>query len=215
MKAARGDTREHILYLLKTTGRMTAQALADDLGITAMGVRQHLKRLSDDGLVSYAEIRAGVGRPARHWSLTALCHGRFPDGHDELSVSLLETVRKVFGAKGVDKLIDARTRAQTALYRERIGARKSLRKRLERLVEQRTSEGYMAGCVEEGGAFLLTEDHCPIGAAARVCPKLCRAEMDLFRNALGEDVEVERVDHLLAGARRCAYRVARAPERSP
>ena len=47
------------------------------------------------------------------------------------------------------------------------------------------------------GNWLLVKNHCPI----------CAAELDVFRNALGDDVAVERTDHIPAGARRCAYRV--------
>jgi predicted ArsR family transcriptional regulator len=33
----------------------------------------------------------------------------------------------------------------------------------------------------------------------------------VFRDVLGPEVEVERVEHILAGARRCAYRIRRVP----
>ncbi len=38
---------------------------------------------------------------------------------------------------------------------------------------------------------------------------LCRSELTIFRAVLGVDIIVERVDHILAGARRCAYRVSK------
>ncbi len=215
MATERRDSQEHILHLLKTRGPLTAQALADRLDITAMGVRQHLKRLAADGLVDHRDERSGVGRPARHWSLTARGDGRFPDSHADLTVSLLESVRTVFGAKGMDKLVAARTREQTGIYRERLDGRKPIAKRLAALAEQRTAEGYMAEWREDGdGTYLLIENHCPIHAAAQVCRGLCRSELDVFRDVLGGDVTVERTDHRLAGARRCAYRVAPAPDAS-
>jgi predicted ArsR family transcriptional regulator len=37
---------------------------------------------------------------------------------------------------------------------------------------------------------------------------LCTSELELFRAALGDDVEVERTQHLMAGDVRCAYRVS-------
>ena len=48
-------------------------------------------------------------------------------------------------------------------------------------------------------------------AAARACRGLCQRELALFREVLGPDVEVTRLDHLLSGARRCSYRIRRAP----
>ncbi|PJI50782.1 MarR family transcriptional regulator, partial [Methylobacterium radiotolerans] len=37
----------------------------------------------------------------------------------------------------------------------------------------------------------------------------CRSELELFRKVLGEGVQVDREEHILAGARRCAYRVSK------
>jgi predicted ArsR family transcriptional regulator len=74
----------------------------------------------------------------------------------------------------------------------------------------RSREGYMASIVEEAkGKFLLIEDHCPICAAAAACQGLCRLELEIFRAVLGPGIVVERIEHILAGARRCAYRIGR------
>jgi predicted ArsR family transcriptional regulator len=56
--------------------------------------------------------------------------------------------------------------------------------------------------------MLLLEHHCPICDAASACQGLCRAELDLFRETLGGDVEVTRAQHVLSGDLRCAYRVS-------
>lgn len=67
----------------------------------------------------------------------------------------------------------------------------------------------MAAVSEEpaGRGLLLVENHCPICTAARVCQGFCRSELEVFRDVLGPEVEVERVEHVLAGGRRCAYRI--------
>jgi len=57
------------------------------------------------------------------------------------------------------------------------------------------------------GALEFVENHCAITKAACLCPKLCGGELSLFRNVLGDDVLVERVEHILAGDRRCSYRI--------
>jgi predicted ArsR family transcriptional regulator len=59
------------------------------------------------------------------------------------------------------------------------------------------------------GSFLFVENHCPICAAAAACQGLCRSELAIFRAVLGAEITVERTDHILAGARRCAYRIAK------
>ena len=80
---------------------------------------------------------------------------------------------------------------------------------LAALTRLRSDEGYMAEFRRdpETSGWLFVENHCPICAAARLCTGLCREELALFRRVLGKDVRVERVSHILAGAKRCAYRV--------
>ena len=102
-----------------------------------------------------------------------------------------------------------RTRLQTKTYGERLrAAGKSLEARVNALAKIRAEQGYMAEAARQrDGSFLLTENHCPICAAASECQGLCREELVLFSSVLGNDVAVERTDHILAGARRCAYRI--------
>ena len=66
----------------------------------------------------------------------------------------------------------------------------------------------MAAAVPDGDGFLLVENHCPICVAATECQGFCRAERDVFARALGPGVSVERTEHIVAGGRRCAYRIA-------
>jgi len=57
------------------------------------------------------------------------------------------------------------------------------------------------------GTLLLVENHCPICAAARECQNFCRSELDVFRRVLGPGCAVQREEHILAGERRCVYRI--------
>jgi len=200
------STQERILFLLKTKGPMTAQALGAKLDITAMGVRQHLYKLQEDDLVDYRDERSGVGRPSRHWGLTERGDARFPDSHSELTVALLATVERVFGADGLDRLIDARTAEALAGYQRRLNGCRSLEERVARLAEMRTAEGYMAEWRrEDDGTITFVENHCPVCAAAKACQGLCRSELEVFQRALGDGAKIERTSHILLGARRCSY----------
>ena len=196
------------MYALKSGGPQTAAVLARKLAVTAVAVRQQLERLQDQDLVTFEDLRAGVGRPKRVWSLTRGGHDRFPDNHSGLMLQMLESMQAVFGAEGVDRLIDHRERQSLADYRARLADTVDPREKLRRLAQARSEEGYMAEVEDESeSSALLVENHCPICVAARACQGLCRSELAVFRAALGPDVSVERTEHLLAGARRCAYRV--------
>ncbi len=206
-----GTTRHSLLNLLKLQGPMDAQALAQSLEVSAMAVRQHLYALMEEGFVAFSEVPRPVGRPAKHWALTDAANRFFPDAHGELTSSLLGAMRDVFGADGLDKLIQARTSGQIAEYAAKLDQHNSLVEKLSALAQIRTSEGYMAHVEEIPGSqgdFLLIENHCPICVAAQACSGLCASELTVFRAALGPNFSVERTDHLLSGARRCAYRVS-------
>lgn len=202
-------TDDDILLLLKTRGPLATVEAAAALAITPQGMRQRFEALSEAGFVAGEAERAGVGRPRMRWSLTAAGEARFPDAHDRLAVELIESIRKTLGEKALDRLIATREAEQRRRYKAALEAATNLEGRLERLAAERTREGYMAEVrKEEDGSFVLIEHHCPICAAATVCQGFCRSELRLFREALGTGVEVERVQHLLAGERRCAYRIA-------
>jgi predicted ArsR family transcriptional regulator len=203
-------SRDRMLFHLKTRGSQTAADVGSRLGMTSAGARQHLLKLETAGLVESEDQRQGRGRPRKCWRLTQRGHDRFPDRHSDLTLDLLRSMREVFGDGGLEELIEHRARASVADYRKRVGERRPLRQKLAALAEIRSREGYMASVAEDTrGSFLFVENHCPICAAAAACQGLCRSELAIFRAVLGTDVTVERVDHILAGARRCAYRVAR------
>ncbi len=56
-------------------------------------------------------------------------------------------------------------------------------------------------------AQLHFDNHCAICTAAKACTGFCLSELQLFADLLGGDVDVQRVEHVLTGARRCAYQI--------
>ena len=209
-KPAELRTRRAIIDILKHRSLQDAAELAAQLNISAMAVRQHLYALRDEQLVAFEEEARPLGRPAKLWHLTKGADRFFPDGHADLALDLIRTMKTAFGAAGLDKLLVLRSREQVQAYGARIKVTEPLPKRLRALAEIRSEEGYMAEVKRaDKGAHLFVENHCPICSAAAACTGICAAELDVFRQVLGPDVEVERVDHILAGARRCAYLVTR------
>ena len=201
------STSDQILFHLKTRGASQTGDIAARFQLSRQGARQQLEKLAAEGLVIFEDERAGIGRPRRRWSLSDAGNGRFPDTHAQLSLELLGAVREEFGEAGLDRLIARRERASLAQYHRALEGAASLEERVERLAQARLAEGYMAECQVEGDIVLLVENHCPICAAAQVCQGLCRSELEIFREVLGPDCQVERIDHILMGARRCAYRI--------
>jgi predicted ArsR family transcriptional regulator len=204
-------TEDAILALLKARGAMQAVDLASELSMTAIGMRQHLKRMSGDGMIQKAAVDtsvSGAGRPAVSWELTAESHNAFGDSHALLTRDLIESARAVFGDQGVDQLVSYREQQTLKNYTAALSKASSLEDRVQKLVELREQEGYMASAEPDSdGGFLFIENHCPICTAATICQGFCRAELSVFRSVLGPDVDVERAEYLLEGGRRCSYRI--------
>jgi predicted ArsR family transcriptional regulator len=206
-------TADRLLYQLKSRGPQSAATLAAACAITPMGAHKQLQSLAAQGLVAFHDEPQGVGRPRRIWTLTDTGHGRFPDRHGDLAVQLLRHAAERLGPAALDTLIAAREAEAEAMYARRLAGLADLGARVQALAAVRAEEGYMARAIpaDDGDSWLLVEDHCPICAAATQCQGFCRSELALFQRCLGPGVGVERTEHLLAGARRCAYRIQPLP----
>lgn len=200
-------TVDKILHKIKREGAVSARVLADEMGLTTMGIRQHLQTMEDEGLVNFSDIRVKVGRPTRHWSLTAEGHRRFADSHGDLAVSVIDSIESLFGEAGLKKVIAQREEKTLQHYRDAIKDCHNLKAKLETLAYLRESEGYMAELQEVDNGFLLIENHCPICQAAKRCPMLCESEKNIFHTVLGDNYQITREEHIIEGQRRCIYRV--------
>ncbi|OBP13409.1 hypothetical protein A5320_19080 [Rheinheimera sp. SA_1] len=207
---------EKILQLLKTKGQQTSQQLADLLQLTMMGARKHLLNLAEQGLVvagtDHPEAATGSsrGRPQQYWRLTKAGHQYFPDRHADVSLQLIDGVRQLFGATGLEQLIVQREQQQQLHYLQKLSNFGDLAAKVQQLAEIRRQEGYLAEAylLENSlldGSWVLVEHHCPICAAATLCQNFCRSELTLFRACVEGLATVERTEHLLSDGSRCAY----------
>lgn len=217
---------EKILQLLKTKGQLTSLQLADLLALTMMGARKHLLNLAEQGLVvastdqPEAAMASSRGRPQQYWRLTKAGHQYFPDRHADVSLQLIDGVRQLFGAAGLEQLIVQREQQQQLHYLQKLSNFGDLAAKVRQLAEIRQQEGYLAeayllqgssldnslvGNSVPDGSWVLVEHHCPICAAATLCQNFCRSELQLFRACVEGLATVERTEHLLSAGSRCAY----------
>jgi predicted ArsR family transcriptional regulator len=205
---ASAPTRQAILDLLKRQGEQSASALGEALGVTPMAARLHLYELEGEGLVAARSVPEGRGRPVKYWSLTPQAAKVFPDAHQGLAVEMIKSVEELFGAAGLNKVIKKHGDLQRKAYGARLASAKTMAERVKRLARARSDEGYMAEARRDGRDWLLIENHCPICSAATACTGLCKNELKVFSDVLGKGASIAREEHILAGARRCVYRVA-------
>ncbi|WP_198782561.1 helix-turn-helix transcriptional regulator [Shewanella putrefaciens] len=200
-------TTDKIIQLLKLHGPLTAKTLAEELALTTMGVRQHLQALEEAGDVDIEDRVEGRGRPTRYWGLTEQSRTHFADRHGELTVQLIDSVKIIFGDRGLEQLIDHREQSALLQYSAAMLGATDIPTRLAILAQLRSNEGYMATMEQIDGVYFLLENHCPICAAATHCLNFCRSELQLFQQLFADIALVSREEHIIEGARRCAYRM--------
>jgi predicted ArsR family transcriptional regulator len=202
------DTKRRIVERLKRVESATATDLAGEFGLTDTALRQHLDSLEEVGMVTRSMAEpTGRGRPPVHWQLAPAAAQAFPDRHGELSVDLISSLRSTLGDPALDQVIGARSDRQVTQYEGVLNGATDIQDRVQRLADVRSEEGYLAEARTDGDDILLIEHHCPIRDAAASCGALCSAELEVFQRVLGPSVTVTRTQHVLAGDRRCAYRV--------
>ncbi|MFM2079645.1 MAG: iron-sulfur cluster biosynthesis transcriptional regulator SufR [Cyanobacteriota bacterium] len=213
--STQAPTREAALTLMLRQGETTAARLADELGVSVQAMRRHLRSLEDEGLVEASPAPEGPGRPINRWRLTAAGRGQFPDGSDHFALGLLTSMAASLPAEMVDGLLQRQAAEKAADYRQRIG-QGSLQQRLERLVELRRSEGYVAELRPdaESGGWVMSEFHCSVMKIAERFPCVCDQELQLIRHTF-PDCQVERVHWLLEGGHACGFRLLPGAPSSP
>ncbi len=197
-----------ILMLLKMRGPLTALDIAAELKITKEGVRLQLVKFLEEGLIEVEKESKGVGRPQKFYSISNLGNTKFPDTHAELTVKLLSIIRESMGEEALQTVIGLNEAAGKKRYHEEIDPLADLESKIQGLVAIRSREGYMAEYTKDEPGYLLIENHCPICAAATICQGFCASELQIFRSVLGDSVSIDRTDHIIAGARRCAYKIS-------
>ena len=207
---SQSSTKEDILRHILKEGQVTAQDLADVLGISPQATRRHLKELGSEGLVYHESVQNGMGRPQYMYQITEKGRDRLPHDYGEFAVSFLHTLAETAGEEQVQAVLEKQWQRKADDYRQKIGTG-SLEERIARLVELRQAEGYMAEYhpiedYEESDQpkFFLFEHNCAIASVAASYPSVCGHELEMF-SAVLPDCTVERTHWLYHGEHRCGY----------
>jgi DeoR family suf operon transcriptional repressor len=196
-------TRRRILEHIKKSGEARAEEIAEHLGISVQGTRQHLTVLERDGLIEHRQKRNGLGRPKYLFGLTGTGDALFPRNYADLTNELLEYVEDEDPAL-LARLFDRRAqRRLAAAQRRMVGLPFAERVRI--LAEILDEDGYLADFeARPDGTFLITEHNCAVLTVALRYGHACGSELDFLRAAMPE-AEVTRIAHRIAGGHVCAY----------
>jgi predicted ArsR family transcriptional regulator len=177
---ALGDDTRYAMYqeLARSTAALSAQDLADALGIHANTVRLHLDRLREAGIVDVEAVHRGtVGRPQHLYFLAAGAPGLgFDPPAHALLAGLLAAMAERVGADETDAVATGRAWGveRGTLARTRDGAR-ALEIELGRLGFEpatETTPAAASGKAGAGGCTRIEFLHCPFRELAEAYPEL-------------------------------------------
>jgi predicted ArsR family transcriptional regulator len=206
--------RRAILLHLRQSGPTSPDGLAAALGASRTGVLQQLHALEEARLVSHAAEKHGVGRPRHLYDVTPDAQELFPADYGGFAAGLIAAVESIGGDDLVEQVFEARRRQIVDRVRrriaERLPARASLLDRVRELARIQDEGGYLADAqIDAAGSIRLRENNCAIFNVARGARAACDAELDYFREVLGQ--MVVRETHIASGDRCCTYRVGETP----
>ena len=202
-------TREATLTLLLRQGKCSAAHLAEGMGISVQAMRRHLRSLERDGMVESSVFSEGPGRPSNLWELTIKGYDCFSagNGSENFALDLLASIEANTVNSSMAEILQKQTLEKAINYRQKIGSG-SLNVRLEKLIELRKQEGYMAELElsSDGSSWYLNAFHCSIRSIAEEYPIVCDQELQLIRNVF-PDCEVQRVQWRLEKGHSCGFQV--------
>ena len=201
-------TKEKIFQVLRAKGQMTVLELAEALEITPIAVRHHLSSLQTDGMVEVREERHGVGRPRQVYKLSSNAIDRNPSRYYQFTNLLLDQLKEHLSPEMVNKLLLEVASSMAGDWKKELDAL-PLPRRLERLVELLSQEGFVARVEPAGpGSYCLTELACPYSRISLEHPEVCTLDESMLSRALG--TSVERTSCIRSGSDSCTYSISGA-----
>ena len=194
-----------MVLALKKRGEARASEIAEALGITPSGVRQHLSTLWADGARrAHRTIHARPGRPKFAYFLTEpaeLVPEDLPRATNEFLEHLEEEDPEL-----LVRLFERRRQRRVEATRKRL-ADKTFDQKVAVLARILDEDGYLADFESRpDGTYLIREHNCAILGVAVRYGLACSSELEFLREAF-PDAEIDRVAHKVAGAYMCSYEV--------
>lgn len=196
--------RLQILNKLKRTQGLSVKELAGIIGMSYMGIKQHCIDLHKEGYLDTWRRPKPVGRPEMLYRLTAKAHELFPTTSNELTITLLESAQKLYGAAAPEKLLFNVFQHKLEKYSERLKG-ETLAERAKHFAKLRDQDGHMAEFEEVEGIFRIVEHHSPTLDLLRAYPIVARLEGEMFQKLL--KTAVRREEASVSGLYCCTFHI--------
>ncbi len=212
--------RDRLARELLKKGPISASDLAESLGISAVAVRKHLDDMTDKALAECHEVAPfgpakpkGRGRPAKVYSLTSQGKDFFENQYQGLAEDSMDFIKELQGTNGVKLFAEKRINKIFKNYASQLEKVKTLDKKVEKLSEVLTKEGFAATFDQGSGpthTIQLCQHNCPIAHVAEKHIEFCEAELEMFNSILG--VNVTRLSTIAKGGKICTSLISTMPK---
>ena len=198
--------KARILQDLKRDQPLAANELAARYGVSANGIRRHLKELEGERLVEYGREQRGKGAPTFAYRLTATAEALFPRRYAEELTEVLTYLEHRGGREEVRRFFMERFQTQAHGLLARLDGA-TAEQRVQAVVDLLKQQGFMAEWTPSAdGGVRIAEHNCAMQAVAEKYPEVCDAEADFLREILQADVR--RDAHIPHGCNACEYAVS-------
>ena len=195
MKKGEDKTRDLVARTILENGPQSAADLAQRLNLTPAGIRRHLDRLIEIGILEsrdphrVASSLRGRGRPSKVFVITDLGREKFEHSYDDLALSALRFMdtlseRDLVGEFAANRANDIERRVEKV-----VSGASSSEKKVAALAQFLNAEGYAAESKATSAGIQLCQHHCPIAHVASEFAQLCEAETEAFSRLLGTHVQ--------------------------
>lgn len=186
-----GDTRSQVMSVLLKRGPVAASDIAEELDLSAAGVRRHVDKLVEEKLAEPCAPRAvageeqGRGRPAKHFQLTAAGRERFGSHYDGLALDAVELIQQIGGEDAVRDF--ARARVEKILGNVEPSDDPEVTAR--RVAAALEKHGYAPSVHRTDAGIQICQHHCPVAAVAAAHPEFCGAEREAVARIVDTHVQ--------------------------
>jgi predicted ArsR family transcriptional regulator len=194
--------RLEIINRLKRTQGLSVTELAEQLGMSYMGVKQHCVDLEREGYLDTWRRAKGIGRPEMIYRLTERVHDLFPCASNSMTITLLENAKALYGPAAAEKLLFSVFQKKAEAYKTKLRG-ETIAERAGKLTRVRDAEGHMAEIEHDAAVIRIVEHHCPIHDLLKAFPIVARLEAELFTRVLG--AAVQREEAHASGLYRCVF----------
>lgn len=200
--------RQSILGLVSRRGSLSAEAVAQAIGLSKMATRYHLRLLVQDGLLAAhpASSHPQVGRPETLYSLAAEAYDCLPCQYNRLAEYLLDALVNAFGDQTARALLRRAGREQ-ASEKLHLGPEEGIDARVTRAVRFLNRRGYTCKAARQTDSIRLVVSSCPYRKVARSHPQVCEMDIEMVRALLDTPVTLSK--GLTPGQGQCQFVISR------